>query len=363
MLFHRQLLIPIIFLFVIGLVMIFNTSSAEALDHYLLTNAHSSLVRQILYGLGAVVTGYVTFCMGYHRLLTLSPRLLAFFSFLLLLVFVPGIGITANGAKRWISVGGVSLQPSEFVKYIVLLYFIFSSYSLQQSGEVLNFRRFLHILFVIAVPIFLILIEPNNGTAAVIVLALAVLFFLTRVPMNYWAVPILAVAVVGVSFALNMPYVRARLQVYLHPELDLKGKGHQPYQAKIASGSGGLFGKGPGKSIQKLSYLPEAQNDYIAAIYAEEYGFVGVIVLIAAYSWIAYLGFAIAFTAKNCLGFYVASSFVFLIAFQAFLNLGVVSGLLPSTGLNLPFFSQGGSSLLGNAAAIGTLMNISVERA
>ena len=145
----------------------------------------------------------------------------------------------------------------------------------------------------------------------------------------------------GGTFAIIFPYVAARLKVYRHPELDLKGKGHQPYQAKIAAGSGQLFGKGPGNSLQKLSYLPEAQNDYIAAIYAEEFGFAGIAVLICLYTLLGCLGFQIAAQASTDEGFYYASAVTFLLCFQAFLNLGVVSGLLPSTGLNRLCSSRG----------------------
>jgi cell division protein FtsW len=159
-------------------------------------------------------------------------------------------------------------------------------------------------------------------------------------------------------FAYNLSYVSARLKVYMNPELDLKGKGHQPYQAKIATGSGRLFGRGPGNSLQKLSYLPEAQNDYIAAIFAEEFGFLGIFSLICLYMSVACLGFYLALFSDTKEGFYFASTITFLIAFQAFLNLGVVSGLLPSTGLNLPLFSQGGSSLMANIFGLGLLVNI-----
>ena len=144
----------------------------------------------------------------------------------------------------------------------------------------------------------------------------------------------------------------------MHPELDLKGRGHQPYQAKIAAGSGRLLGKGPGNGLQKLSYLPEAQNDYIAAIYAEEFGFVGMMALITLYLILASIGFYIAFQCGDRGGYYLASCAAFLISLQAFLNLGVVSGLLPSTGLNLPLFSQGGSSLMANIAGLSLLFSV-----
>lgn len=158
--------------------------------------------------------------------------------------------------------------------------------------------------------------------------------------------------------ASQLPYVTQRIQVYLHPELDLQGRGHQPYQAKIAAGSGGLLGKGLGESLQKLTYLPEAQNDYIAAIYAEEFGWVGMLFLILLYSLLVAWGYQMAMRAVDLEGFYVAATMTFLIGLQAFLNLAVVSGLIPSTGLNLPLFSQGGTSLVANLVLIGFLLSV-----
>jgi len=351
-----RIILPTVFIFVMGLVMIFNTTAAEVIDHAGSKNIHTALLRQIAYGVLGIILAYTTYTIGYKKLVMISPKLLAACTALLLACFIPGIGVVANGARRWISLGGASLQPSEFTKLSILLYFIYRYFKLE--GKLAQLADFVNILLVISVPMLLILVEPNNGTVGVIAVALMALFFLARVPMHFWALPMLGMALVVTAFAIHMPYVRARIEVYLHPELDLQGKGLQPYQAKIAAGSGGFWGKGPGSSMQKLSYLPEAQNDYIAAIYAEEYGFFGMLLLIAMYSWFALEGIAIALSCSNLVGMYVAASATFLFSFQAFLNLGVVSGLLPSTGLNLPFFSQGGSSLLANSAALGMLMSV-----
>ena len=352
------LLIAVGLVFSFGLVMIFNASSAEVLDHATVSSrdTHHALIRQILYALLGSFVAAGLWQLGYDNLLKLSFPLLMLTSLLLLLVFVPGVGVTANGARRWVGVGGYTLQPSEFAKYLIPLYFVHAV--LDQPYRLMPLSTFLKTLAWIGIPLVLILAEPDNGTVAIIGATLLVAFFLTRIRLRYWAAPMLALFLVGGAVASQMPYVRGRLHVYLHPELDIRGRGHQPHQAKIASGSGRLFGRGPGRSIQKLSYLPEAQNDYIAAIFAEEFGFLGVITLIVAYLIIAYLGFAIAMRAVDLAGFYVAGLFTFLICLQAFLNLGVVSGLLPSTGLNLPLFSQGGSSLMSNIIAIGIILNV-----
>lgn len=353
------LLTTVSVIFAIGLVMIFNTSSAEVLDMALKRSVHQGLMKQLTYaclglGLGAAVYG-----VGYQTLLRLSSPLFYFLTFLLLLVLIPGIGIQANGSRRWLGFGGYSIQPSEFMKIVLPLYFI--QRMLTGSPSQVTWLQFVKLLGVVGIPVVLILLEPNNGTAAMMCLSLVALFVLTGIRTKYWALPMALVLSLGGMVALNVPYVSARVNVYLNPEVDLKGKGHQPHQAKIAAGSGGVFGKGPGKSLQKLSYLPEAQNDYIAAIYGEEFGFVGMCALIFLYMLLGYLGFHIASMAVDRGGCYLGAAITFVMCFQAFLNLGVVSGLLPSTGLNLPFFSQGGTSLLANLLALGVLLSIQAK--
>lgn len=354
------LLLTVGAIFCTGLVVIFSTTSAEVIDLELPVNAHHALVRQVIYAGAGLFLAFCVSRIGYDTILRISPLLLTLFSIFLLLTLIPGIGREVNGSRRWLGFAGLYFQPSEFVKIIVPAFFIYRFLGVQ--GEKISLSFFLRVVGIAFIPILLILIEPNNGTAAVIAFSLVVLCFLLRVRFKFWAFPLVALVLVGGTFASQLPYVTARIKVYLNPELDIKGKGHQPYQAKIAAGSGQLFGKGPGKSWQKLSYLPEAQNDYIAAIFAEEYGFLGVSVLISLYLILACLGFSIASNAQDAGGFYLAAMVTYVITFQAFLNLGVVSGLLPSTGLNLPFFSQGGTSVMANLIGIGILWSISTSK-
>jgi cell division protein FtsW len=350
------LVVCLALIFVMGLVMVFNTSAAEILDLNLSKSIYSAFTKQIIYALLGIFLGWIVWKVGYHRLLNYSVPLLAFFTFLLVLVFIPGIGISANGARRWIGFGGYSIQPSEFVKYLIPIFYI--RQVVFYWPNMLTFRQFLQTILMIAVPMLLIMIEPDNGTTGLIGLTVLVLLIITKVKFRYWALPMAVLMCVGGTVAMHVPYVRDRIQVYMHPELDLRGKGHQPYQAKIAAGSGQFWGNGFGESLQKFNYLPEAQNDYIVAIYAEEAGFIGILCLVGAYMAMTYFGFSIAFHAADQEGFYIAFALTFLISIQAFMNLGVVSGLLPSTGLNLPFFSQGGSSLWVNIAAVAVLLKI-----
>lgn len=344
-------------LFIMGLIMVFNTSSADILDRSLTQNTHQAVVKQMLYAVAALCLAFVISLIDYHLIVRMGMPLLAFFCVFLVLVFIPGIGKTINGASRWIDLGPFSFQPSEFVKILIPISYV--HFLNGRSGQELDFKDFLKVLVIFFVPSCLILLEPDTGTTVIICLTFLMMLVISSVKKEYWIAPVLAGCLLFGFFAYNLPYVQKRIAVYLNPELDKRGKGHQAYQAKIAAGSGGLFGKGIGQSLQKLNYLPEAQNDYIAAIYAEEFGFLGSLVLILLYMSIVYLGFHIAFLSPDREGFYLAASLSFLICIQSFLNLAVVSGLLPSTGLNLPFFSQGGSSLIANTAAVSVLCNVS----
>ena len=350
------LVVPVSLLFAIGLLMVFNTTAAEIIDRSLDISTHSALFKQAAYGAVGLALGALVHALGYRTVLKLSVPLLIFTTFLLILVFIPPFGQTFNGARRWIGLGGFTFQPSECAKVLIPLCFI--RYVAPLKGSEIALKPFLSVLALLAVPGALILLEPDNGTTAIIAACMAVLFFLSQIRWIYWALPLSCLLGVGGVVASQMPHVPDRIRIYLHPELDLRGKGHQPHQAKIAAGSGQLLGRGFGQSMQKLNYLPEARSDYIAAIYAEEFGFVGILALIALYLTFAYAGYLTAISQVDRDAFLLASFLTFLIEIQAFLNLGIVSGLLPSKGMTLPFFSQGGSSLIMNLIALFLLLDI-----
>lgn len=350
-----SLIITIAILFSIGIIMVYNTTSAEVLEKSLTTSTHLALIKQIIYGAIGIIIGIFVFIIGYHNILRISPLLFFLTTVLLALVFVPNIGLEINGAKRWLGFGPISFQPSEIMKYLLPIFFI---NHIANGRKFETFWGFVKYLSIFIIPIALILLEPDNGTTAIILMTFLIMFFLFKIKLRYWAFPLFLFVIIGTAIAANMPHIPGRIQIYLHPELDIRGKGHQPYQAKIAAGSGQLMGKGLGQSMQKLNYLPEARSDYIAAIYAEEFGFVGMLFLISLYLVITFSGFFIAVHSRDRQGFYLAAILTFLISFQAFINLGVVSGLLPSKGIALPFFSQGGSSLIVNLVAFFLVLNV-----
>lgn len=334
----------------VGLLMVFDTTSAEVLDRSLELSPHHALIKQLVFVCLSLFSAVLVWRFGYQKLVFWSPIPFALIVLMLFLVLIPGIGQQINGSRRWLGLASLSIQPSELMKVALPLLFI-----KYRPTDLPSFFRILAVMFV---PLFLILIEPDNGTVLILLLTMCAMFFLSQVKWRYWALPLLVLTLLGGGVASQMGHVRDRIHVYLHPEDDLLGKGHQPYQAKIAAGSGKVWGRGIGKSLQKLNYLPEARSDYIAAIYAEEFGFIGILFLVLAYMILAYLGFHIAHLSPDKEGMYVAGILTFLICVQGFLNLGVVSGLLPSKGTNLPFFSQGGSSLLSNVIALSLILSV-----
>jgi cell division protein FtsW len=343
----------------LGLLMVFNTTAAEIIDRSLDTSIHASLLKQMVHGLVGISLGLLAYQLGHERLLRWSPFMLIGITGLLAALFIPGVAQTINGARRWLNIFGFSFQPSECAKILIPAVFIQWLFSCKESA---SFKPFMKILAWLTVPLALILLEPDNGTVAILVLTMSLLFYLAKIRWSYWALPGLLLILLSGPIIMRMPHVPDRIRIYLHPELDLRGKGHQPHQAKIAAGAGGLLGRGLGESIQKRNYLPEARSDYIAAIYAEETGFVGMLVLIGLYSVFAYAGFSIALHAPTPAAFLLAATLTCLISIQAFLNLGIVSGLLPSKGMTLPFFSQGGTSLIVNLGIIFLLLDISRKR-
>lgn len=351
------LIISVAILFAVGLGLVFNTTAAEIIDRSLSTDTHAALFKQSAYSAVGILSGLFVYRLGYENLIRWSFPLTVSATVLLVLVFLPGFGVSINGAHRWLGFFGFPIgQPSECIKILIPATYI--HWYLKQKKPIC-FIPFVKMLGWLSIPMALILFEPDNGTAFIIFTLLVVLFFLTRIHLLYWALPLLGISILAGTAAYHMPHVRDRLQIYLHPERDLRGKGHQPHQAKIAAGSGQLLGRGLGESLQKLNYLPEARSDYIAAIFAEEMGFIGVLALIALYIAFASSGFVIAIRASDRRAFLLAAILTFLISIQVFLNLGVVSGLLPSKGTTLPFFSQGGSSLMINFIALFILLDIS----
>lgn len=344
------------FLFSLGCVFIFNVSSAEALDTSRHRALHSSLIKQLVFASIGAVLAFFTWRFSLANILRHIDLIFGLICFALLLCFVPGIGLSANGSHRWIGFGGYYLQPSEFAKFIVPLFALTRFHRLCQQ-KITSWLQVLPHFALVSIALSVIIIEPDNRSTILTASGVVVACFLAHLPAKFWLLPMLVFAICAGTIASQLSYVQRRVEVFLDPGLDTSGKGYQPHQAKIAAGSGGWSGRGFGEGLQKFSYLPEAQNDYIVAIIAEELGFIGIAVLSLLYAVFFILCFWIALWADSPLMQQAVGVILYMIGIQVFINLGVVGGLLPSTGLNLPFVSQGGSSLWACSLALACLVD------
>jgi cell division protein FtsW len=350
------LLISVLLLLGIGLVAVYSASSilAEARfgDHYFY------LKRQAVYCLFGILLMIAAKNINYLVYRKLVYVFLGLSLILLVLLLIPGLGFKVGGAQRWFRLGFISLQPSEAAKLSLA---IFMAYSMSKNFD--QMRTFLNgllpHLLVGSIFVALILLQPDLGTAVIIGMWMLILLFVGGVHLGQLflllglTTPIVFYLISQSAYRLN------RWWAFLNPWEDPQGFGFQIIHSFLAFGSGGLFGVGLGNSKQKLFYLPEPHTDFVAAIIAEEAGFIGISILIILFGLIVIRGIKIALKAPELFGTYLALAISCMLAVQVIVNMGVVMALLPTKGLTLPFVSYGGSSLVVSLLAMGILMNIS----
>jgi cell division protein FtsW len=277
---------------------------------------------------------------------------------LLVLVMVPGFGVQVNGARRWFAAGPIQFQPSELMKLALILYA--ARYLAEHPKRLRGFRQAIAPLAIVAGPAcLLIVVEPDLGTALVVAFSIAALLIASGMPLRYLLLLAALAGAVALLMVLAQPYQRARLTSFLHPWSSKSTAGFQAVQGQIALGSGGLLGVGLGHSVQKIFYLPEAQTDFILAVIGEELGLLGVFGVVCLYGMIAYAGLR---TARRAVGRYaklLATGLTSLILCQGTLNIFVVLGIAPLTGVPLPFISYAPTNLCIMLASVGLLLNIS----
>jgi cell division protein FtsW len=266
-------------------------------------------------------------------------------------VMLPGVGVTVNGATRWIGAGPLQFQPSELLKVSLVLY---AAQLLATRGQ----DALKPLLLVVGAAFALLLKQPDMGTAMVTCFAIAALLVAGGIPMRRLGQAFGGLAVAALLLALVEPYRRERLTAFLDPWSDAGDTGFQAVQAMTAIGSGGLFGVGLGESVQKIFYLPEAHTDMILAIIGEELGLVGILAVVALYGIIAYAGLRAAKQARDRYAKLLAAGLTSLILCQAVLNFFAVMGMAPLTGVPLPFLSYGGSNMIVLLGAMGLLLNV-----
>ena len=358
---HNQLdyilLAVIAILVVLGLIMVSSASIGQSQERF--HESYYYLKSQLLKGLlPGLILGLIAYFFPYRYLKPLALPLLAITVIGLILVFIPGLGTEYGGAKRWVILGPIVLQPTEFLK---LSFIIYLSAWLANKGKVIKdfSQSLLPFLIMIGAIAFLVIMEPDIGTLGVIGFTSLIIYFLAGARISHLG--FIGFGSVIMFYLLTKFYSHAanRLQVFLHPELDPKGIGYQINQAVLAIGSGGMFGLGLGQGVQKFKYLPEPASDSILAVIGEELGFIGIMALLLLFLILTFRGFKIAQGAPDDFGRLLAGGLTGWITIQALINMAAISGLIPLTGITLPFISLGGSSLAISLAGMGILLNIS----
>ncbi|MCL5970788.1 MAG: putative lipid II flippase FtsW [Patescibacteria group bacterium] len=348
--FDGLLLIIIIALCLFGLLMIYDASSVSALADF--GDKMYYVKEQIKWLFIGLVGLFIGSAVNYRQWYKLSVPLLLITLILLLTVFIPGLGIAAYGAKRWINFRFLVLQPAELAKLSLIIY-LAAWLSNKEKG------RFLAFLALMGLLLCFVILEPDLGTAFIIGIISLIIYFISGAPLMQLFIIIPVGVGLSIIAALTSSYRLKRIVTFLDPSKDPLGASYHIRQVLLALGSGGLLGLGLGQSRQKYAYLPEATTDSIFAIIGEEIGFVGSLILIAAFLFILYRCFKIALAAPDKFGYLLGMGITFWLGIQVLVNLSAMVTLLPLTGVPLPFISYGGSGLVVALFATGIILNIS----
>lgn len=356
----RVLLLYIAILVVFGIAVLMSASAP--LGYAKFNDSYFYVKRQILNGLLPGVIVFLILSKVNYRVLAKAGWIIyAGAILLLLLVFIPGLGIMINNSRSWAHLGTfINFQPAEFAKLAVVI--MLAKLLTEKNRDWSDWQSsLLPILAIIAPALVLILLQPDIGTLSILVVIIFAMLFVARIPKRY----LVLLGLVGVAcfagLVATAPYRAERLNTFLHPELDPQGRGYQVNQAFLAVGSGGTWGLGWGQSRQKFQYLPEVNADSIFAVVAEENGFLISVGLVVFIVLLAVRGFKIAKAAPDEFGYLLVSGIMVWFIWQSFLNIGAMVGALPLTGVPLPFISHGGSALLALLAGMGVVVNVSKQ--
>jgi cell division protein FtsW len=354
----RALILVTVLLLAIGVVMIYSASAVLAGRQY--GDSLFFIKRQVLWASGGLIAMVVMSRIPYGVWQAAALPLVLFGIMLLGLVLIPGIGAEVNGSRRWLRLGSFTLQPSELARMCAVIYL--ARYLVKKRERMDDFfRDFVPPLIVIGTILTLIMAESDLGTAAVMGMVAGLMLFIGGARWRHlWAMGLLAAPVLY-AMIMKIGYRRQRLMAFLDPWGDPTDSGFQMIQSFLALGGGGPVGMGLGEGRQKLFFLPYPHTDFIFAVIGEELGFVGTMVVLGLFVALAWRGIRISLKAPDLFGRHLAFGLTMMIVVQALINMAVVTGLLPTKGLTLPFLSYGGSSLVVNMAAVGVLWNISRE--
>lgn len=350
------LVVSVILISIFGIIMIYSASSIWA--EYKYNDPLKYVKNQALFFIIGLILMFLVSKINYKFYLKKSNILLIGCIILLILVLIPGVGMVRNGSRSWFGIGSFGIQPSEFTKLALIIFT--SKYLMNNEKNMKNIKKgVLPILYVLFFVFGLIMLQPDFGTGMIIVISIIGLLFVGGVSMKFF-IGLGIIGVLGITgLIIIAPYRLARILSFLNPWSDPLGSGFQIIQSLYAIGPGGLFGFGFLNSRQKHFYLPEPQTDFIFSIISEEFGFLGIVIVVTLFLTIIITGFKISKNCKDLFGKYLSFGIMFQLSFQALLNLMVVVGLIPVTGVTLPFLSYGGSSLLITLCSIGVILNIS----
>ncbi|MCP3927014.1 MAG: putative lipid II flippase FtsW [Desulfobacterales bacterium] len=339
--------------------MVYSASSALALKKF--GSGYFFLKKQSVFSLLGLAGLYCGYKLPYRFLKKLTyPALLCAF-ILLVLVVIPGIGFKAGGATRWIRLGVISFQPSEFARFAMILYLAYSLTKKQNLIKDLSIGFVPHVI-VLFVFTLLIAIQPDFGSIVILILITWIMMFVGGVKIAHLTITTLPVIPILIWYMMKAEYRVKRIMTFLDPFKYSSDEGYQIVHSLMAFGTGGIGGTGVGSGYQKLFYLPEPHTDFIFSVIGEEFGLIGVLFIIMLFLVIIWRGISIARSAKENFGTFLAIGIVTSLSVQVLINMGVVLGLLPAKGLALPFLSYGGTSLLINMTSIGILMNIGEDK-
>lgn len=345
----------VLIIVMIGLLMVYSASNIWA--QYKFNDSLFYIKRQALFAVIGIIGMFVVSKIDYHIYQKHYKKILVGSIVLLILVLIPGIGSVRGGSRSWFNLGVISLQPSELFKIAMIIYtahFISENYH-----KLKKLKNNIRLLLVLGLGFALIMGQPDFGSAIVMACSIVIMLIVSPFPFKYFMM-LGGVGVVGiVLMVISAPYRLERIVAYLNPFADPLGSGFQMIQSLYAIGPGGLMGVGFNNSIQKHFYLPEPQTDFIFAIFCEEFGLLGGATLIALYGYLIYYVLKISSHTKDLFGCFLMIGIISLVGVQTLINLGVVVGLFPVTGVTLPLMSYGGSSLTITLIAIGILLNIS----
>ncbi|OGZ34586.1 MAG: cell division protein FtsW [Candidatus Portnoybacteria bacterium RBG_13_41_18] len=344
-------------LIVFGLFMV--TSAGAVISQERFNQSFFFAKNQILKGLlPGLLLAFLFFITPYHYWRRLAPYLFGLGLILLVLVYIPGIGLAYGGAQRWIHLGTINFQPSEIFKLFFII-FLAAFFEKAQTEKKSGGKTFIHFLLILLIIGILIGGQPDIGTLGILLITAILIYFLGRAPLKHILI-LSTLSILSLLLFINIfPHTLQRIQVLFNPGLDPKGIGYQMEQSLIALGSGGIFGQGLAQGKQKFLYLPQAAGDSIAAVIGEELGFIGMLFLMSLFAAFALYGLKIAKKAPDDFSRLLSAGIICLITIQAFINIMATIGLIPLTGVPLPFISYGGTSLAISLGMVGILLNIS----